>query len=401
MKEDSLIEIKEDCNGCGACISFCSHRAISMIKDDEGFHYPHIDEKKCVDCHLCENKCPQKNPCSPCNSSLAAYGLTINNDAILSSSTSGGAFYAICKTFYDQYPSGIVYGCVLVVGDDHTFVAKHIRANSLKECQQFRGSKYIQSIFWPIYYDLETDLKKGYQVMCVGTPCQIAGVSRRFAKQYSDQLLLIDILCHSVPSPLMFNEHIGCLEKKAKKSIVDYSFRPKTKGWGHYEEAYDQNHMIVLKGKRITQRHKELFYAELISRPSCSQCKYAGLKGIADFTIGDFWGIKDIAPKFRNRMGVSLVIVHNNRAARYIPLLKDICDIIPVDPVKSFSFNHILPKPMNINRDLFWGTYRSRGFDVASKHFLDSNIVWVLKGIIRNLIPDQKREKLKRILNVK
>ena len=29
--------------------------------DSEGFLYPKVDEKRCVDCHLCEKVCPVQN----------------------------------------------------------------------------------------------------------------------------------------------------------------------------------------------------------------------------------------------------------------------------------------------------------------------------------------------------
>ena len=55
-----MIEIrnKQDCCGCTACASVCPKQCITMVQDNEGFLYPLIDKDKCVDCHLCEKKCP-------------------------------------------------------------------------------------------------------------------------------------------------------------------------------------------------------------------------------------------------------------------------------------------------------------------------------------------------------
>ena len=53
---------KSDCCGCSACANICPKRAIEMIADEEGFLYPKIDLKECVNCGLCDYACPIKNP---------------------------------------------------------------------------------------------------------------------------------------------------------------------------------------------------------------------------------------------------------------------------------------------------------------------------------------------------
>ena len=45
----SLCE-KEKCTGCMACYNICSHKAIKMKSNNEGFLYPGIDKLKCVNC---------------------------------------------------------------------------------------------------------------------------------------------------------------------------------------------------------------------------------------------------------------------------------------------------------------------------------------------------------------
>lgn len=53
-----LFKNKTNCCGCFACFSICSQKAISMEYDQEGFVYPFIDTKKCIDCGLCRRICP-------------------------------------------------------------------------------------------------------------------------------------------------------------------------------------------------------------------------------------------------------------------------------------------------------------------------------------------------------
>ena len=48
------IKDKKDCCGCTACYNACPKKAIEMQADQEGFLYPVIDQKKCVDCGICD-----------------------------------------------------------------------------------------------------------------------------------------------------------------------------------------------------------------------------------------------------------------------------------------------------------------------------------------------------------
>lgn len=53
-----LYREKTECCGCGACLEICPKNAIEMIRDNEGFQYPIICDKKCIKCGLCLRVCP-------------------------------------------------------------------------------------------------------------------------------------------------------------------------------------------------------------------------------------------------------------------------------------------------------------------------------------------------------
>ncbi len=60
VKEDNLVAFKNKylCTGCSACFSACPKEAITMEEDIEGFKYPTINLKKCINCGFCLQICP-------------------------------------------------------------------------------------------------------------------------------------------------------------------------------------------------------------------------------------------------------------------------------------------------------------------------------------------------------
>ena len=44
------ISNKAECTGCAACYSACPEECIEMDIDEEGFKYPVVDEKQCIEC---------------------------------------------------------------------------------------------------------------------------------------------------------------------------------------------------------------------------------------------------------------------------------------------------------------------------------------------------------------
>lgn len=56
--ESILHKEKNQCCGCTACYAICPVSAIEMKSDEEGFFYPLVDEKKCINCGMCKKVCP-------------------------------------------------------------------------------------------------------------------------------------------------------------------------------------------------------------------------------------------------------------------------------------------------------------------------------------------------------
>jgi coenzyme F420-reducing hydrogenase beta subunit len=90
----------------------------------------------------------------------------------------------------------------------------------------------VQAQVGDTYEKVKSFLRDGLWVMFSGTPCQIAGLKRYLRKDY-EKLLTVDIACHGVPSPKVWNKYIDELQEKNGK-IQSINFRSKYKGWKNF-----------------------------------------------------------------------------------------------------------------------------------------------------------------------
>lgn len=232
------------------------------------------------------------------------FAVKSNDDSIRSRCTSGGIFLELASKMIVN--GGVVYGCAF----DDNLKACHIRCASMEDVERCVGSKYSQSDMCSSIPDAITDLKDGMCVLFTGTPCEIAGLIACVPANYRDQLLAVDLVCHGAPSPVLFQQHIGNIERSRKKIVSDYTHRPKNKGWGEYLETVTYSDGTKEQGTRLSGVWKEIFYSETALRPSCYSCPWSIDKRPGDLTIGDYWRIEDSHPEFRDRLGVSLVIAN-------------------------------------------------------------------------------------------
>lgn len=198
-----MIEIlrKEDCVGCNACVQRCPKSCISMHEDEQGFLYPVVNADLCINCHLCEKVCPVINQAEP-RKPLQTYAAKNRDSEVKRNSSSGGIFYALAEMIISE--GGVVFGAKF--NDDWEVV--HAYAETLEGIKAFQGSKYVQSGIGETFTQAEQFLKAGRRVMFTGTPCQIAGLKHFLRKDYGSQLLTVDVVCHGVPSPLVWREYL-------------------------------------------------------------------------------------------------------------------------------------------------------------------------------------------------
>ena len=254
------IDDKSKCCGCTACASVCSHDAIEMKPDTLGFMYPHVDESKCVNCGLCDKVC-QFNDHYDVSSNYQqplAYAARHKDVNEVMNSRSGAAFVAISDYVLEN--GGVVYGAGY---KDHHRVA-HKRATTKEERDEFRGSKYVQSDMTGVLALVKNDLKNGFTVLFSGTPCQTSGLNSYVGKSLRDNLILVDIVCHGVPSPYIWKDYLGYLEKKSGKIINKVDFRDKRYGWADHKETFKPE----MGGGKFTWTY--LFYKHIMFSENAS-----------------------------------------------------------------------------------------------------------------------------------
>lgn len=298
-------------------------------------------------------------------------------------SRSGGIFTALSDEILKK--NGIVYGCVLT--DD--FKAVHIRATTEKDRNKMRGSKYIQSEMRNIFRMVKEDLDEGRQVLFSGTSCQIMGLKVYLGKIY-DNLVCMDIVCHGVPSPIVWNRYLAWQENKKRAKINKVDFRNKVDfGWAeHVETLYFDN------GKKINSIvFKNLFYNHQILRPCCYKCPYKDIMHPGDITIGDYWGIDRAVPGFNDNKGVSLVLINNEKGQKLFDMVKD--SLIYQDAKIEDSLQPPLKGPFDKpeNRECFWNELDEKPFKYIAQKYGDCNF----KNNIRRKLGKLKRKLKKRI----
>lgn len=257
-----------------------------MKEDREGFLQPQIDIKTCVGCHKCEKICPAINNIEKNDYVVHAYNAQTKDQHALRKSSSGGVFYELCRYVIEK--GGVVFGVKF-----NGIHVEHDYAETLDGVEEFMGSKYIQSEIGNTFIVAKSFLQQGRWILYSGTPCQIAGLKRYLKRDY-EKLVTVDLICHGVPSPRIWEKYVIRLMKKINAGdIKDIRFRVKTS-----EEAKCSNYyffFLFLRDYRWhsygEERMKNLFYAYFtrhLFRSSCYHCPYRDINiSYADITIGD------------------------------------------------------------------------------------------------------------------
>ena len=291
------------CCGCTACVSACRVGAITMCVDEEGFLQPKVDNEKCVNCKRCATVCPVNNTRLPvCPNCYIAKS---PHEDILKGSSSGGVFSELAIHVLNG--GGCVVGCVMDVPRKK---AVHKLIECVDSLGQMQGSKYIQSEMGDVFLSAKQQLERGRKVLFSGTPCQVDGF-KRYVGREDDNLLCVEVVCHGVGSPKIFQKFLVELEQTRGARVMSVLFRKKQlcASGSAFVVEFDGPLGERFVAPAYGSAYGKAFMQRLCLRRSCDHCPSKhGLSG-ADITIGDYWGGKKFHADFDQTGGASFVAV--------------------------------------------------------------------------------------------
>lgn len=376
------------CTGCMACAVICPSGCISIKRDKEGFDTPNVDLSRCVGCQKCAEVCQAINPLHLHKATVAYIGAPKNPKAFVESS-SGGAFASIAAEVIKE--GGVVCGSTIANGGHvyHTFV------DDEKKLHTLQGSKYVQSETASAYIEIQKLLSQERFVLYVGTPCQVAGLRRLLGKKdRTENLALVDILCHGVPSPLYWERHIERISRGSEPASK-IKFRIKTM---QSREGYCLQWNQGRKKKRINS-DADTYYRNFLQgitlRECCYRCPYAGISRTGDISLGD----SGFPERFDNRFSYrpqSLIIINTERGSGLFQAICKQFDLVKIDLVDEARYNQALRKP--VDRGSNRGNIYEKLLDDTGMSETTTRHKVSLSKRIKRFIPWKIRQRIKKML---
>lgn len=264
------------------------------------------------------------------------YAAVNRNAEIREKSSSGAVFYELAGYIIGQ--GGVVFAVRL--NEQHEAVHKYFE--SMDAIDPFLGSKYVQSNLKDTYQQVKKFLDEGRLVLFCGTPCQVYGLKSFLNKDY-DSLILVDFVCHGVPSPKVWELY---LQYKKAVTTDDISFRDKTNGW---------NNCSIKIGKYRKSQLKDTYMRGFIQnitlRPSCYECRFKGIERESDITLGDLWKAERIVPDLFDDRGISAVIIQSPKGEQIWEKISQHFTVQTVDKKNIEKYNSSSVKSVSVDPD--------------------------------------------------
>ncbi len=368
-----------------------------MKTDECGYIYASIDSGLCVDCGKCRNVCPAINNNFETNFEKKPYAGT-SLDESTKKSASGGIFALFAKKILSE--GGKVFGTEM----NENFDVKVVGITSEEELYKLQGSKYVQSNMLLAFKQIKDALKEKKVLFC-GTPCQVSAL-KNYIGDKRENLILIDLVCHGVPSNQMFKDEIAMLQNKHHNNLSSYIFRDKD---------YGQNCIGSLQFK--SNKHKKTlyfcdssYYAAFLKndilRESCFACKYSNINRPGDITICDYWGVQKEEPEFykecndRKIVGISGIIINTQKGEKLFEQSKEklFFKESTIEKIQKANPNLVQPSEKGQNYDMVKSIYKEKGWTGVSKFYRRKYKVNSLARKVYNLCPNFVKKLAKKIL---
>ena len=309
---------KVQCCGCNACGDICPKNAITFETDIEGFWYPKVDRDKCIDCGLCERTCPIANVNNIKKSDFEqpqCIAAINKNLEVRFDSTSGGMFSALAEQTYKI--GGYVVACEYTEDWGVRWAVSHNR----EDLPKLRSSKYLQSDSTGMYKEIQRLLKEAEQVLFCGLPCQAAALRAFLNNKEYDNLIIADLICRYINSPLAYRKYLDTLEKEYGSKVVYIKAKNKEFGWKKL------THKVVFENESTYYGTidndifmKASMKLNCVSRPSCYECRFKTFPRYGDITIGDYW-TRGKMSVLDDNTGTSVVLLNSKKGEKFFNLI--------------------------------------------------------------------------------
>lgn len=244
-------------------------------------------------------------------------------------------------------------------------------------------------------------------VLFTGTGCQVAGLYAVLGSLRDSELLVTaEVLCHGVASKMVVDAYIRSKERKYKKKIKRFCFRIKNEALGWSGGGTRMKLEFTDGTTFVADKPIDTFFLgfnkNLFLRESCYQCPYCGTKRVADFTIGDFWGVSvaHTTPEQR-KLGVSLVLVNSDKAQQVLPELKNSLTMKRILPEEAIPRNRALsrPNPRPAMRDKIYRLLERKDYDRLIEWYCWKRVAtYYVKAFIKGILGEHGFTRIKALL---
>lgn len=367
----------EQCTLCGSCYNACPVDAISFKTLYLDFLYPAIDNSRCVGCDRCEKSCPiLADKQEPESGYPIAFAARSRDEEARRKSSSGGVFYELASKILSE--GGYICGAVF---DDH-FHVKHIVSNTQKDLYRMMGSKYAQSDMGMCFRQIKTLLDEGKNVLFTGCPCQVAGLRTYIGRKHPN-LLLVELICHGIPSDHMLQTYIGMQERKYGARLTRMEFRNKKKGWHNSSVRMEFENGRVHSEPMTFDTYMQGYFRGVTLKESCFSCQFRGFKSGSDLTIGDLWGAEISIPDMDDNNGLSAVIVNSEKGTLFLNRNKIIRRQFEIDKILKYNQSLLTSFDEGAQRTAFYAYTEKYDLERAIETFFQETLLQKAKRKFR------------------
>lgn len=291
---------------------------------------------------------------------VAVYAGYIDDETKLLQSASGGIATALTEYVLAQggYVAGVAYS-----EDFHK--AGYVIIHDIADIDRLKGAKYIECDKNNVYSNVKKLVDAGETVLFFGLPCLVAALYA-FLGTRPKNLLTCELVCHGPTYSKVHSDYLKFLEKKYKSKVIEFSTKKKIGKWtSAYLYAKFENGKV----------HQKLFYEteygyafNMLSKPSCYNCKFKGDNRQADIMIGDFWGATE-DDEFWNNGGISSIFAETDKGNAIIKSIPSLI-LFPLAFERAVEKNPMVvrSKRCSAKRDSFAELLQKKGLIYAVNH---------------------------------